>query len=100
MMMKNGDRMDMNGMMTMYKMQNHLKMKDGKMMMVKDGKMMMMDKEMKMSNGTMVYPNGMVKMKDGKTMMMKNGDKMEMNGMMIKERMKDHKMKMDKMEMK
>jgi hypothetical protein len=89
-------------MMTMYKMQDHLKMEDGKIMMFKNGKMMIMDKEMKMANGTMVYPNGMVKMKDGKTMMMKNGDGLYMNGRMMKERMKEHRdqRKMEKMEMK
>ena len=74
----------------MMQMKEYLKMKDGKvMMMMKDGNMMMLDKEMKMSNGAMVSPNGMVKMKDGKTMMMKNGEKMDMDGMM-----------MEKMEMK
>lgn len=65
-------------------MKDHVMMKDGKMMMVKDGKMMMMDKDMTMTNGAVVSPNGMVKMKDGKTMMMKNGEKMDMNGMMEK----------------
>jgi hypothetical protein len=32
-------------------------MEKGKMMMAKGGKMMIMDKEMTMSNGTLVYPN-------------------------------------------
>lgn len=81
-------------------MKDHVKMKEGKMMMVKEGKMIMMDKEMTMGNGTVVYPNGMLRMKDGKTMMMKNGDKMNLNGMMMKDKMKERRdeMKMNKME--
>jgi hypothetical protein len=68
-------------------------MEDGKMMMMKGGNTMAMDKDMKMSNGTMVMTNGTVKMKSGKTMMMKDGDCMYMNGKM-------GKMKMDKMKSK
>ena len=49
-------------------------MEDGKMMVMKGGNTMAMDKDMKMSNGTMVMTNGTVKMKNGKTMMMKDGD--------------------------
>jgi hypothetical protein len=66
-------------------------MEEGKMMIMKGGNSMAMDKDMKMSNGTMVMTNGTVKMKNGKTMMMKDGDCMYMNGKMSK-------MKMDKME--
>ena len=43
-----------------------------------------LDKDMTMSNGTMVMMDGTVKMKDGKTMMMKEGDKMTMDGKMTK----------------
>jgi len=64
-------------------------MEDGKMMTMKGGSSMAMDKDMTMSNGTMVMADGTVKMKNGKTMMMKNGDCIYMDGKM-------GKMKMDK----
>ena len=66
------------------KMKDGVMMKDGKMMMMKDGKTMMMDKDMKMSNGTMVMMDGSVKTKKGKMMKMKEGDMMMMNGKMSK----------------
>jgi Domain of unknown function (DUF6799) len=59
-------------------------MKDGKMMMMKGGKASgPMDKEMTMSNGTKVKPDGSMTMKDGKTMMMKNGQMMTTDGKMM-----------------
>jgi len=59
-------------------------MKDGKMMMMKGGKPSgPMDKEMTMSNGTKVKPDGSMMMKDGKTMMMKDGQTMTMDGKMM-----------------
>ncbi len=76
-------------------MKDGVMMKDGKMMMMKDGETMMMDKDIEMSNGTMVMMDGTVKMKDGKTMMMKDGDQMSMNGKMGKMKMNksmQHKM--------
>lgn len=75
---------------------DHIMMTDGKMMMKKDGKKMAMDKEMTMSDGTIVTTQGKVTMKNGQTMMMKNGDKMDMDGMMMK---KEHS-KMAKSKMK
>lgn len=82
MMLKNGEMINIHGMI----MKNYIKMKEGKMMMMKDGRMILMGKEMKMSNGAMVSPNGKVKMKDGHAMMMKNGQMMDMNGMIMKEK--------------
>jgi hypothetical protein len=61
------------------------------MMVMKGGNTMAMDKDMKMSNGTMVMTDGTVMVKNGKTMMMKDGDCVYMNGKMSK-------MKMDKIE--
>ena len=59
-------------------------MKDGKMMMMKGGKASgPMDKEMTMSDGTKVKPDGSIMMKDGKMMMMKNGQMMMMDGKMM-----------------
>ena len=84
--------------MAQTKMKDGVMMKDGKMMMMKDGKTMMMDKDMTMSNGTMVMMDGTVKMKDGKTMMMKNGQMMGMDGMMhSKMKMKSSHMMKDTM---
>ena len=75
-------------------MKDCVMMKDGKMRARKNGESMEMDKDMKMSNGTMGMKDGTVKMKDGKTMMMKDGDMMDMQGKMSK--MKMDKMKDDK----
>lgn len=60
-------------------------MKDGKMMMMKDGKPAgQMTKEMTMSNGTKVMPDGSMMAKDGgKMMMMKDGQMMMMDGKMM-----------------
>ena len=51
-------------------MKDCIMMKDGKMMVMKGGKSMVMDKEMMMSNGSKVMPNGEVMTKGGKTMML------------------------------
>lgn len=93
-MMKKHNHAMMKHKMMNHKMSDCVMMKDGKMMMMKNGKTMMMDKDMTMSNGTMVMPDGNVKMKNGKTMMMKDGECMYMNGKMST--MKMGKMKMDK----
>jgi hypothetical protein len=59
-------------------------MKDGKMMMMMGGKATgPMDKEMTMSDGTKVKPDGSMMMKDGKMMKMKNGQMMMMDGKMM-----------------
>ena len=65
----------------------HIMMKEGKLWVMKDGKTMMMEKDMTMSNGTMVSTAGNVTMINGKTMMMKNGDSIDMDGMMMKHKM-------------
>jgi hypothetical protein len=55
---------------------------------------------MKMVNGTMVYPNGMLGWKT-ENYDDEERDKMNLNGMMMKEKMKNvEKMKMNKMDMK
>ena len=59
-------------------------MKDGKMMMMMGGKATgPMDKEMTMSDGTKVKPDGSMMMKDGKMMKMKDGQMMMMDGKMM-----------------
>ncbi|WP_162996872.1 DUF6799 domain-containing protein [Mucilaginibacter kameinonensis] len=76
---------------THMKMKDGVMMKDGKMMVMKEGKTMMMDKDMTMSNGTMVMTDGMVKMKDGKSMMLKNGQCVNMDGTIEKPMKMKHK---------
>ena len=79
------------------KMKDCVVMEDGKMMIMKNGKSMSMDKDMKMSNGTMVMTDGTVKMKNGKSKMMKDGECVYMNGTMGKMSKKmDKKMEMEK----
>ena len=63
-------------------MKDCVHMKGGKMMMMKDGKEMAMEKEMTMTDGTML-------MKDGKKMSLKDGDKVMMDGTMMKHEMKE-----------
>ena len=90
MKMKEGEMMDMNGMMMNHgDMMNHgmmsndyVMMKDGKMIVMKDRKEMPMTKDMTLKNGTKCLTNGEYIMKDGKKMKMKEGDRMDMNGMM------------------
>lgn len=67
-------------------MKHCVMMKDGKMMMAKNGDTTAMEKNMTMSNGTMVMTDGMCKMKDGKTMKMQDGDCMCMDGKMMKKK--------------
>ena len=62
------------------------------MMVMKGGNTMAMDKDMTMSNGTMVMTDGTVKMKSGKTMMLKEGYCVKMNGKMEKMPMMKSKM--------
>jgi hypothetical protein len=65
-------------------MKDHIMMIDGKVMMMKGGKSLPLDKELSLSNGAKVTPDGSVTMKDGKKMMMKEGEIMNMDGEMVK----------------
>jgi hypothetical protein len=67
-----------------HKMKDCVMMKDGKMMTMMDGKTMVMDKDMTLSNGTMVMTNGMMKTKKGKMMQLKEGESVTMDGKMTK----------------
>ena len=67
-------------------MQNHpdgYMIQNGKMMMVKNGKMTMIEKDITLSNGTMIMRNGNYINKGGTKMMMKEGQHMDMSGKMI-----------------
>lgn len=91
-MLLNGDIIDMKGKITSKKVKedrwvkNHKKMKDhvtmkgGKMMLMKKGELFIIDKNMKLSNGTVVTPNGTINLIDGSSMRMKNGDQIFMDG--------------------
>ena len=63
---------------------DHLMMKDGKMLMIIGGKTTVMDKDMKLTNGTLVKVDGTMKTKDGMTMKMKDGDMIYKDGKMGK----------------
>lgn len=71
-------------------MKDHIMMKDGKVMMIKEGKSMPLDKELPLSNGAKVTPDGTVMMKDGTKTMMKEGDMMGLDGEMVKHDMAEH----------
>ncbi len=66
---------------------DHITVGGGKVMVVKDDKSEVLDKEMTLTNGMKVMPNGMVMMKDGKTMKLREDDIIMMDGKVDK---KDH----------
>lgn len=66
-------------------------MKDGKMMMVNNGTFTMMDKDMTLSNGTVLMTNGKyMKKGSGKKMMLKEGEGFDMEGNMMPMNMNGH----------
>ena len=58
-------------------------MRNGKILVVKKGKMTILDKDMTMSNGTIIQSDGTYIKKDGTTMMMKEGQHVDMSGNII-----------------
>ncbi|MFN0188748.1 MAG: DUF6799 domain-containing protein [Bacteroidia bacterium] len=58
-------------------------MQNGKMMVVKDGKVTMMEKDVTLSNGTVIMTNGYYMKKGGTKMMMKEGQHMDIYGYTI-----------------
>ena len=58
-------------------------MQNGKMMVVKDGKVTMMEKDVTLSNGTVIMTNGYYMKKGGTKMMMKEGQHMDVYGYTI-----------------
>jgi len=76
--------------------QDHIMMKNGRMMVVKGAVTSNMDTEMTLSDGTVVSTTGVVKTADGKTIVMKDGEMINMKGQMMKaEKMRDHMMMRD-----
>jgi len=65
-------------------MADHIMFKDGKVTMVMGGKSMAADKEITLTNGAKVTPDGTVTMKDGQKMKMKEGEMMGMDGQIMK----------------
>ena len=55
-------------------------MENGKMMVVKGGKMSAMDKEVTLTNGSVVTTDGTIKLQDGTSKKLKNGDCVYMDG--------------------
>jgi D-lyxose ketol-isomerase len=60
--------------------EDHVMMKDNKLIQMKDGKMMDLTEDVTLTNGTVIMKDGNVKMKDGTTVMLKNGDYVTMDG--------------------
>lgn len=60
--------------------EDHVMMKDGKLVQMKDGKTMDFVADMTLPNGTVIMKDGNVKKKDGTTVMLKNGDCVMMDG--------------------
>ena len=58
----------------------HLLMKDGKMLQIIDGKEMQMQNHMTLKNGTMIHPDGSYQLKNGKQGHLHNGHCMDMSG--------------------
>ena len=58
----------------------HLIMKDGKMMHNMDGKEMQMQSDMTLKNGSMIKPDGSYQLKNGKQLRLRDGQCMNMNG--------------------
>lgn len=58
-------------------------MKDGKMMLVSKDTWTPLDKEMAMSDGSVVMNDGTVRRKDGTTVKLKEGEGLDMNGRMM-----------------
>ena len=58
----------------------HLLMKEGKMLHIMDGKEMQMQNQMTLKNGTMINPDGSFQLKNGKQFRLNNGQCMDMSG--------------------
>lgn len=58
----------------------HLVMKDGKMIHQVDGKEIVMQNQMTLHNGTIMHSNGSYQLKNGKQRQLNNGQCMDMNG--------------------
>ena len=58
----------------------HLVMKDGKMLHNRDGKEMQMQNQMTLHNGTVMHSDGSYQLKNGKQRQLRNGHCMDMNG--------------------
>lgn len=71
-------------------MKDHIMMTAGKVMLIKEGKSMPLDKELSLSNGAKVMPDGNVTMKDGTKTMMKEGEMMTMDGATMQPDAKGH----------
>lgn len=65
---------------TDHKMKDCVIMKEGKMTVMKDGKTTAMDKEMTLTDGTRIMPDGKVMMNDGSTKILKDGESIPLSG--------------------
>ena len=58
----------------------HMVMKDGKLLHNMDGKEMQMQNDMTLKNATTIKPDGSYQLKNGKQLHLRNGECMDMNG--------------------
>ena len=65
-----------------YRHPNGYMMKDGKMMIVKDGNLMLIQKDITLSNGTVIMADGNYMEKGKSKMKLKDGDHVDMDGNM------------------
>ena len=66
--------------------EDHILMKDGKVVIVKDGKTTLMEKETTLGNGAKVSPNGILTMKDDEKILLKEGAGITLDGKLMEHR--------------
>ena len=66
-----------------YRHPNGYMMKDGKLMMVKEGNMTLVQKDITLSNGTLIMSDGNYMEKGKSKMKLNDGDHIDMNGNMV-----------------
>ena len=60
--------------------EDHIRMQDGKVMVMKNGEMMPMDEELTLPDGTKIMIDGTMMLSDGTTRMMAEGETMLLQG--------------------
>ena len=70
----------MRGLSTYDTNEDHIVMRDGRVMMMRNGEMLPMDEELTMPDGTKIMMDGTMMMPDGTTRMMEEGETMLLQG--------------------
>jgi hypothetical protein len=91
-MFKEGEHMDLSGKMVPMDQRVNVQtsknekyadgylFRNGKVMLIQNGKMTLVEKDVTLSNGTLIMHNGNYMVKGGKKIMLKDGEHMDMNG--------------------